>query len=68
MIPIIVVYKNPSDYLGKYVARLWYSDKPTEFVIVRDTLADVRSAIPAGFFIRVAPSVDDDPVIVEMWI
>jgi len=63
----MVVYKNPSDYPGKYVARLWSFGKPTEVVIVGDTLADVRSAIPTGF-IRLAPSVGDDPVIVETWI
>jgi len=67
VIPIMVVYKNPSDYPGKYVARLWSFGKPTEVVIVGDTLADVRSAIPTGF-IRLAPSVGDDPVIVETWI
>jgi hypothetical protein len=67
VIPIIVVYKNPSDYPDKYVARLWDSDKPTEFVIIKDTLAEVRALIPAGF-IRLAPSVGDDPVIVETWI
>lgn len=67
MIPIIVVYKKPSDYPDKYVARLWNLDKPTEVVIIKDTLAEVRSVIPAGFF-RLAPSVGDDPVIVETWI
>lgn len=67
MIPIIVVYKNPSDYPGKYVARLWTLDKPTEFAIIKDTLAEVRAAIPAGFTM-LAPSVGDDPVIVETWI
>jgi hypothetical protein len=64
--PLITVYRNPSDFKGKFVARLFDLEKPTEYVIVKDTLEEVRAVIPPHFS-RFARFEEDDPVIVEVW-
>lgn len=35
IMPMIVVYKSPRDFPGKYVARLFRLDKPTNVVVVK---------------------------------
>jgi hypothetical protein len=72
-----VIYENPSDYPGKFVARWWQlavlpSEPgavyvPTSEKHVEDTLDAVRARIGSGFayFARMP---GDDPVIVEVWI
>lgn len=66
-VPLICVYDNPADYPGKYVARLWDLQQPTGFVVVADSLEEVRAAIPDGM-VQLARLGKDDPVIVETWI
>lgn len=65
--PIIVVYKDTKDYPGQYVARLWDLITPTEVVVVKNTLEEIRNEIPEGF-INIGRMSNDDPVIVESWI
>lgn len=65
-IPIIVIYDSPSDFKGKFVGRLFIGEA-TEFHVVKDTLSEVRNAVPDSFF-RMERSEQDDPVIVEVWI
>ena len=68
---VVAVYDHPKDYPQSYVARVhivgrgrhWPS--PSIF-IVRDTLEDVRAAIPAGMH-RMNRSPTDDPCIVETY-
>ena len=69
---MVVVYKNPSDHPGKYVARLWSIEKwalpiPAKTVIVKDSIEEIRKEIPQRFM-RFLPDVYDDPVIAEIWI
>ncbi len=70
---IYTIYKHPSDYPDKFVVRAWSIDQwnrpaPSEKPhAVTDTLQEARASIPPDF-IFVAPSVSDDPVIVETWI
>nr|DAI56795.1 MAG TPA: hypothetical protein [Caudoviricetes sp.] len=66
-VPMICVYENPADYPGKYVARLWDLQRPTGFVVVADSLEQIREAIPEGM-VPFNRSGEDDPVIVETWI
>jgi len=67
-VPIIAVYKNPSDYPEKYVARLWDIHKrPTLYVLVKDDIEDVRWNIPEIMY-RLEPSPKDDPTLVETWL
>jgi endonuclease V-like protein UPF0215 family len=66
-IPLICVYRSPSDYPGKYIARLWDVDRPTNVIAIAESLEEIREAKPAEMAIlQRYPS--DDPVIVETWI
>lgn len=74
---LYVVYRNPSDYPGQYVARGWTigprgeirADSEPRWV---DTdLGRVRQMIEesmGGNGVRLEPSVGDDPCIYEVWI
>ena len=65
--PIITIYRRPKDYPDSFVARIFDTDKPTKYIIIADTLADIRAYRPTymGIFPR---DERDDPVIVESWI
>lgn len=65
--PMITVFYNTADYPEKYVARLFFFEKPTEAVAVRDTLSEIRDTIPE-WMTRLERSENDDPVIVEVWL
>jgi hypothetical protein len=67
------VYKNPKDYPGKYVARLFEVDgkgaRPTGSIIIMDELDDLRDIL--AFDMHLTPlnrNDGDDPVIVETWL
>lgn len=66
-VPIIAIYNSPSDYPGKYIARLWNIDKPTKFIAVKDSLEEIRKIIPS-YMTRLGACSMDDPVIVETWL
>jgi len=66
-IPIISVCQNTSDFPDCFTARLFYLTNATPFVIVKQTLEEIRECIPDRF-IRVNRNHDDDPVIVEVWL
>lgn len=68
--PLITVYKNPKDYPGAFVARVWEGDRalPINVLIKRETLQEIRKDIKAaGFTARLPWQQGDDPVIVETW-
>jgi hypothetical protein len=67
LLPMIVVYENPVDFPGKYVARMWDCNDVTELAMVKDTLTEIHNGIPHGF-ICTEPSPHDDPVIIEVWL
>lgn len=71
---LYTIYKNPTDYPGKFVVRRWSVGNkdgvPTpdkEPTIVTDDLEKARGVIPFGYnmFLR---NEDDDPKIVETWL
>lgn len=72
---VIVLYKHPADFSSSYVARVHrvnFANKSgswpsREAFIVRDTLAEVRAAIPASMCM-VDRSPDDDPCILGTYI
>lgn len=61
------IYKHPKDFPDKYVVRRFIGEQPTDYHFVADTLEEVRDAIPSGLF-RMDRQVNDDPVIVEVWL
>lgn len=67
-IPIICVCYNPSDFPGKYTARVFAVEKPSPYVVVKDTLDEIRKVIPKERFVNVGRKPEDDPVIVEAWL
>ena len=65
--PIITIFNSPTDYPGKYVARVFDVGKPTTLAAVADTYEELMQANPAGM-VRLERNEKDDPVILETWI
>lgn len=64
--PIICIFSNPKDYRGMFVARIFDTDRPTEYIIMRVSLDEIRNEIPNGFTLM-PRSADDDSTLVETW-
>lgn len=66
-IPVIIVTANNDDYPRRYVARLWDMSVPTstQYMVLEDTLEDLRKTIPAEM--NRLPAAPDDS-IVEAWL
>ncbi|MCE7797886.1 hypothetical protein LWE61_15150 [Sphingobium sufflavum] len=66
-----VVTENPSDFPGKFVARLWFvtagAMATTEYYHVSATLEGVRELLPPGLAC-IQRSPGDEPTIVEIWL
>ena len=43
--PVIAVYEHPDDFPDKYVARVFDVDRPTDTVVVKDSLLDIQRDI-----------------------
>lgn len=72
VLPIVVIYHNPSDYPGKFVARRQWAGAGTvtvdpEPLIVGDSLTEVRAIVPASMT-RIPRDPNDEPQIVECWL
>lgn len=68
--PLITVYEKPEDFPDDYVARAWdgKGPKPTNIMIKRKNLQEIREDIMAAGFATALPRAeDDDPHIVETW-
>jgi len=73
---IWTVYFDTSDFPGKYVARRFILDRPTEHSKVADTIESVREWIAEdsksfsqqGDVIKLPPGYKDEPTIVEVWL
>ena len=69
--PLVTIYKSPADFQGVYGARIWEGTgpKPTDTVVIRDTLEELRKDIMAAGFTECFPrAAGDDPHIVETYI
>ena len=71
MLEIWTVYKNPKDFPNDFVTRRTLITPGhvvmEDQVFLAKSLKDVREHIPPDK-IRVERSIDDDPVIIEVWI
>lgn len=68
--PLVTIYEKPLDFPDDFVARVWEGKgaKPTNIMIRRFTVQEVREDImAAGFTTVFARTEDDDPYIVETW-
>jgi hypothetical protein len=72
LLPILTIYENPSDYPGKFVARmhavsgggLRVANTPLG---ICETLKEVQALVPPGA-VKLMRNPEDDPCIVESWI
>lgn len=62
-----VIYKNPSDYPNKYVARLYQHFRPTDKCIVADTFEEIQKHIPCWMH-WIERYETDNPVILGVYI
>lgn len=65
---IWTVYNSPTDYPGKFVARLFINEQPTTLVMVADALTTIRKQLSNKGFVRIPRSEGDEPQIVECWL
>ncbi|PGK52030.1 hypothetical protein CN918_30025 [Priestia megaterium] len=65
--PLIAVFFNTADMPNKYIARIFDKDKPTNIAVVKDSLEEMRSIIPAGLTC-IPRKEDDHPTVVEVWL
>ena len=63
---IWVVYANPSDMPGLFVARRWLASKATDMVHPGATLDEVRGKLPPDR-VCIPRFENDEPTIVETW-
>jgi len=66
-VPMFVITKNPRDYPGKHVVRLFDGNKPTCFIVVKRTYTEAKKSIPRCCSHCFRRTKTDDPVIVETW-
>lgn len=68
--PIICVFRNPEDYPDKCVARIFDGTKPTNIVITRETVDEIRKDIVSRFPDKLpfARCKEDHKNVVESWI
>ncbi len=67
-LPMIVICKQPADFPGDYTARLFDANIPTNIMIKRKAISDVREDIAAAGFAAMIPRMyGDDKCIVETW-
>jgi len=67
MLNLWTVYDSPIDLPGRFVARKWLSNQPTNELLLDKTLEGLRAKLPQGLM-RLERSPQDDPKIVETWI
>ncbi|MDU9693968.1 hypothetical protein WKH56_08760 [Priestia sp. SB1] len=65
--PVIAVFYNTLDIPNKYAARLLDLNRPTNVVVIKNTLEEIRNVIPAGLT-RINRQPDEHPTIVETWL
>lgn len=68
--PLVTVYEKTLDFPDAFIARVWdgKGPKPTNTMIKRDTIQEIRGDIMAAGFETVFQRAEgDDPHIVETW-
>jgi hypothetical protein len=64
--PSIIVSKYQEGVQEKFVAHLFEMDKPTEYVMIRISLAEVHGRLPEGF-VNFRRIMNEAPVILKFW-
>lgn len=67
-IPSFAIYKNPTDYPGKSVARLFEGSRPTNIVIVRKNVKELHTLFRYHTRLMFLPATPWDPQnLVGVW-
>lgn len=69
-LPLVTIYEKPLDFPDAFVARVWdgKGPKPTNTMIKRNTIQEIREDIMAAGFETVFPRAEGDELhIVETW-
>ena len=64
--PMFVIYRDPVDYPGKFVARVFDLNKPTPYCAIRDSYNEIVETVPEAMT-RIPRDPHDDPKIIETW-
>lgn len=66
--PMLAVYKNPDDFPGYYVARVYDMEKPTDTVMVKRSLAEIEMDIRKHTGMAFLPRTKEDVAsLVGVW-
>ncbi len=67
--PCIAVYRNPEDFPGKSVARVYDMDRPTDVVIVRENPIEIAADIRKYTSMKFIPRTKEDvSALIGVWI
>lgn len=67
-VPFIAVYQHPEDFPEKYVARIYELDKPTDTLMVKDTLEEIEEDIRENTGMTFIPRGTEDVLsLVGVW-
>lgn len=67
-LPVIAVYKHPDDYPDKYVARIFDTDKPTNAIVLRDSLIEIKRDIEKTGMTFLMRGAEDEPALVGAYV
>ncbi|EOS72479.1 hypothetical protein C817_05493 [Dorea sp. 5-2] len=67
--PVIAVHESPEDFKGQCVARVFDMDKPTDTIIVKDTVEEINEDIRRNTHMAyMERDPNDVPSLVGVWI
>lgn len=67
-VPFIAVYRHPEDFPEKYVARVYELDKPTDTLMIKDTLKEIEMDIRKNTGMTFIPRGTEDVLsLVGVW-
>lgn len=66
-VPFIAVYKHPDDFPDKCVARIYELDKPTDTIMVKETLEEIEMDIRNTGMVFTPRGTEDVPSLVGVW-
>lgn len=68
-VPMIAVYENPLDHPDKCVARIFNADKPTDTVIVKESMEEIMDDIQNNTYMTfVLRGAEDPENLVGVWV
>ena len=66
--PFIAVYEHPDDFPNQCVARVYDLDKPTDTVMVKETVKEIEEDIRKNSaMVFMKRGTDDVPALVGVW-